>query len=153
MKGLTSLTLAFLFTANTIAGSLNFEEPKDSFVLFSWRVAPKTPHVVHLAVRAVQTLTPTQAAKQYARSKLSAYQFTCLDKLWTKESHWNYRSYFASSGAYGIPQAVPGSKMASKGSDWRTNPITQVRWGLSYISARYGSPCVAWNHSLRYNWY
>lgn len=98
------------------------------------------------------------AAKAYAASVLPAYgwgsdQFRCLDLLWTRESGWRANAYNASSGAYGIPQSLPGSKMASAGADWRTNAATQIDWGLSYISARYGSPCEAWAHSEAYNWY
>ncbi len=80
-------------------------------------------------------------------------QFQCLDKLWTKESNWRYTARNPSSGAYGIPQSLPGSKMASAGSDWRTNPTTQIKWGLSYIKSRYGTPCKAWSHSVRTDWY
>lgn len=80
-------------------------------------------------------------------------QFQCLDKLWTRESHWNYKAQNASSGAYGIPQALPGSKMASVGSDWQTNPTTQITWGLGYIAGRYGNPCGAWAHSQSTGWY
>ncbi len=80
-------------------------------------------------------------------------QFPCLDKLWTKESHWNTKASNASSGAYGIPQALPGDKMAAYGSDWRTNPVPQIKWGLSYIKGRYGSPCAAWDHSQATGWY
>ncbi|WP_407316504.1 ubiquitin-like domain-containing protein [Isoptericola halotolerans] len=80
-------------------------------------------------------------------------QFVCLDKLWTKESNWRWNAENSSSGAYGIPQALPGSKMASAGSDWRTNPATQISWGLGYISGRYGTPCGAWNHSMSVGWY
>ncbi len=80
-------------------------------------------------------------------------QFSCLDSLWTKESNWRWNAQNASSGAYGIPQALPGSKMASAGSDWRTNPSTQITWGLGYISGRYGTPCAAWNHSMSVGWY
>ena len=83
----------------------------------------------------------------------SSTQFTCLDKLWTRESKWNYRAYNPSSGAYGIPQALPGSKMATEGSDWRTNPVTQIKWGLNYIADRYGTPCGAWAHSQATGWY
>jgi hypothetical protein len=83
----------------------------------------------------------------------SAGQFSCLVSLWNRESGWNYRAYNASSGAYGIPQALPGSKMGSIASDWRTNPVTQIRWGLSYISSRYGTPCGAWAHSQSTGWY
>lgn len=80
-------------------------------------------------------------------------QFTCLEKLWTKESNWTPTAANPTSSAYGIPQPLPGSKMASHGSDWRTNPATQIAWGLDYIADRYGSPCSAWAHSQRNNWY
>ncbi|HET6530568.1 MAG TPA: lytic transglycosylase domain-containing protein [Actinoplanes sp.] len=80
-------------------------------------------------------------------------QFPCLNKLWAKESGWNHRASNPSSGAYGIPQALPGSKMGSKGSDWRTNPATQIKWGLGYIKGRYGTPCKAWAHSQDVGWY
>ena len=80
-------------------------------------------------------------------------QFSCLSSLWNKESSWNYQAYNASSGATGIPQALPGSKMATAGSDWRTNAATQIRRGLDYISRAYGSPCSAWSHSQAVNWY
>ena len=73
-----------------------------------------------------------------------ATQFGCLDPLWQHESGWAYDAENPVSGAYGIPQALPGSKMASAGSDWQTNPATQIRWGLGYIKAIYGSPCNAW---------
>jgi hypothetical protein len=80
-------------------------------------------------------------------------QFPCLDKLWKKESGWNYKATNRSSGAYGIPQALPGSKMASAGDDWKTNPATQIKWGLGYIKGRYGTPCGAWEHSQNVGWY
>jgi hypothetical protein len=83
----------------------------------------------------------------------SAAQFRCLVTLWNHESHWNYRSHNKSSGAHGIPQALPGSKMAKVGSDWLTNPVTQIRWGLGYIKGRYGSPCGAWSHFQSHSWY
>jgi hypothetical protein len=73
--------------------------------------------------------------------------------LWNRESHWNVYSNNASSGAYGIPQALPGSKMASVGADWATNPATQITWGLGYITGRYGTPCGAWGHSQSSGWY
>jgi hypothetical protein len=76
-----------------------------------------------------------------------ADQFGCLDSLWTRESGWNPSADNPSSSAYGIPQALPGSKMASAGADWATNPATQIKWGLGYIQDRYGSPCGAWAHS------
>lgn len=79
-------------------------------------------------------------------------EFSCLVSLWNKESGWNYQA-FNPSGATGIPQALPGSKMASAGSDWATNATTQIVWGLGYISSVYGSPCAAWSHSQAVNWY
>ncbi|MGI4895280.1 MAG: hypothetical protein ACRYF3_09225 [Janthinobacterium lividum] len=80
-------------------------------------------------------------------------QFSCLDSLWTKESGWDYSADNPTSSAYGIPQALPGVKMASVGADWRTNPVTQITWGLNYIENRYGTPCSAWSHSRSSNWY
>lgn len=80
-------------------------------------------------------------------------QFSCLVKLWERESNWRWNATNKSSGAYGIPQSLPASKMASAGADWRTNPETQIRWGLKYIDGRYGSPCAALVHSDEHNWY
>jgi hypothetical protein len=80
-------------------------------------------------------------------------QMGCLDKLWTRESGWNEKASNPSSGAYGIPQALPGSKMATIAGDWETNPATQVKWGLDYIKDRYSSPCGAWAHSESNGWY
>lgn len=82
-----------------------------------------------------------------------ADQFSCLDALWTKESGWNYQASNPSSGAYGIPQSLPGSKMATVAADWSTNATTQITWGLDYISRAYGTPCAAWGHSQAVNWY
>jgi hypothetical protein len=97
-------------------------------------------------------------AQATARGMLSSRgwgddQFSCLVSLWNKESGWNYRAYNAGSGAYGIPQALPGSKMSSAGADWETNAATQISWGLGYISGRYGTPCGAWGHSQSTGWY
>jgi hypothetical protein len=80
-------------------------------------------------------------------------QMSCLDNLWSRESGWNERAQNPSSGAYGIPQALPGDKMSSHGSDWQTNPATQIAWGLDYIAGRYGTPCGAWSHSEANGWY
>jgi hypothetical protein len=102
-------------------------------------------------------MTPGQA-QAHARGAISRYgwgddQFGCLVALWNRESGWRVEALNRSSGAYGIPQALPGTKMASAGPDWRTNGATQISWGLAYISARYGSPCGAWDHSQRTGWY
>jgi hypothetical protein len=83
----------------------------------------------------------------------NGFEFRALVKLWDRESHWNYRSHNNSSGAHGIPQALPGTKMRTAGADWRTNPVTQIKWGLNYIDTRYGSPSRAWTHFLRHGWY
>jgi hypothetical protein len=80
-------------------------------------------------------------------------QFSCLDKLWTRESNWSYTATNRFSGAYGIPQALPASKMATVGTDYRTNPVTQIKWGLGYIRQVYGTPCGAWGHSQSTGWY
>jgi hypothetical protein len=93
-----------------------------------------------------------------ARALLSAYgwddaQFGCLDSLWTRESNWNIHADNPHSSAYGIPQALPGSKMSSAGPDWADNAVTQIKWGLGYIQDRYGSPCAAWGHSQSSGFY
>lgn len=79
-------------------------------------------------------------------------QFSCLDNIFSRESGWRYNAANA-SGAYGIPQALPGDKMAQFGSDWRTNPATQIKWGISYMKSRYGSPCAAWSFWQGHSWY
>jgi len=79
-------------------------------------------------------------------------QFGCLNNIWTRESGWRYNAENA-SGAYGIPQALPGSKMASAGADWQTNPATQIKWGLGYIKSTYGSPCNGWAFWQAHGWY
>lgn len=103
-------------------------------------------------------VVPAGQAQEIAHQKVIARgwsegQFTCLVKLWNRESGWNASARNRSSGAYGIPQSLPANKMASAGADWRTNPATQIEWGLGYIQGRYGSPCEAWNHSERIGWY
>jgi len=98
------------------------------------------------------------SAKAIAYEKLKARgwddtQFQCLVNLWNRESMWRWNATNPSSGAYGIPQALPASKMASAGADWQTNPATQIEWGLGYIKQRYGTPCAAWAHSESSGWY
>jgi hypothetical protein len=93
-----------------------------------------------------------------ARAMLSEFgfgsdQFSCLDSIYVNESGWNVHADNPSSSAYGIPQALPGSKMSSAGSDWADNPVTQIRWGLGYIKARYGTPCSAWSFKQGHGWY
>jgi hypothetical protein len=100
------------------------------------------------------SLTPKQFARRMLhRFGWSKWQFRYLDLLWTRESGWDVYASNPYSGAYGIPQAVPGSKMASAGPNWQTSARTQIRWGLEYIQQRYGSPWAAWQHELAYGWY
>ncbi len=132
--------------------------------------APAKAAVVPARAKAAVVLNAASVARHAARrpspSNSQAYAATavrargwgkadyqCLVKLWTKESRWNHKAMNRSSGAYGIPQSLPGGKMASAGKNWRTDPGTQIRWGLGYIKSRYGTPCAAWRHSQASNWY
>ena len=83
----------------------------------------------------------------------SSSEMSCLVPLWMGESGWRVNAENSSSGAYGIPQSLPGSKMATAGADWQTNPATQIKWGLGYIQERYGSPCGAWGFKQGHGWY
>ena len=104
-------------------------------------------------------LAAARTPRQIARAMLPQFhwsagkQFKYLNWLWQRESGWNKYASDPYSGAYGIPQALPGSKMASAGPNWRSNAATQIRWGLRYIRERYGSPRSAWNHEIIYGWY
>lgn len=107
---------------------------------------------------AVTAPAPSGSPQQIAQAMLASYgwsssQFGCLDSLWQRESGWNVYASNPGSGAYGIPQALPGSKMASAGPNWQTDAATQIRWGLGYIQATYGSPCGAWSHEEATGWY
>ncbi|WP_240696732.1 ubiquitin-like domain-containing protein [Cellulosimicrobium funkei] len=113
--------------------------PVDEVVTTGTKERPKDPRTIGQAMAAERGWTGSQ--------------WTCLEKLWTKESNWNPTADNPTSSAYGIPQSLPGSKMASKGADWATNPATQIAWGLDYIAGSYGSPCGAWSHSQAVNWY
>ncbi|RKT19251.1 transglycosylase-like protein with SLT domain [Streptomyces sp. 1114.5] len=93
--------------------------------------------------------TPQQIAAQI----VPAGQLQCFSNIVFHESSWNPLAVNASSGAYGLVQALPGSKMASAGADWRTNPATQIKWGLDYMNSRYGSPCAAWSFWQAHHWY
>ncbi|MGO4754237.1 transglycosylase SLT domain-containing protein, partial [Streptomyces sp. 2MCAF27] len=88
-----------------------------------------------------------------ARQIVPADQFQCFSNIVNHESTWNYRAENPSSGAYGLVQALPGSKMSSVGADWRTNPATQIKWGLNYMNERYDSPCGAWSFWQANNYY
>ena len=112
------------------------------------------PDPAEVAVRPVDPGTARGIALQMVIARgWGEDQFACLDRLWTKESNWRVTAENPSSGAYGIPQSLPGSKMATAGADWRTNASTQITWGLGYIDNRYGTPWAAWAHSQARNWY
>jgi hypothetical protein len=91
--------------------------------------------------------------KMAARRGWTGGEAACLDWLWTRESGWRLVWNTQGSGAFGIPQSLPASKMASAGPDYMTNPATQIKWGLGYIRVRYGSPCNAWAHETSHGWY
>ncbi|WP_243728617.1 lytic transglycosylase domain-containing protein [Microbacterium sp. BK668] len=132
---------------------------------YSVYVTPKpTPTPTARAARSGSGWTPPFVSPDPGSAQAIAYdmvrargwgdeQFSCLVALWNKESGWRVNAYNRSSGAYGIPQALPGSKMGSAGADWETNAATQITWGLGYIGGRYGTPCGAWGHSQSTGWY
>ena len=109
--------------------------------------------------RSVEAARKPLGAKRIAKEMMATEygwgegQYKCLNRLWTKESNWNYQARNPRSGAHGIAQALPASKMEKVGTDWRTNPITQIQWGLLYVSERYDTPCAAWNKFRRSNYY
>jgi hypothetical protein len=111
------------------------------------------------AAAALAAANTPEGAKATARQMAASQygwgdgQFSCLESLWDKESDWNYQAYNSGSGATGIPQSLPGNKMASAGADWQTNAATQIAWGLGYIAGSYGTPCAAWGHSQATDWY
>ncbi|MFC1229328.1 transglycosylase SLT domain-containing protein [Streptomyces sp. Sce081] len=98
--------------------------------------------------------TATGSAQATAQSMIGdSAQYQCFSNIVQRESGWNHTATNASSGAYGLVQALPASKMASAGSDWKTNPATQISWGIGYMNERYGSPCAAWDFWQSNNWY
>lgn len=104
------------------------------------------------------TSAPSGSPQQIAEQMLSQFgwsssQFSCLQPLWERESGWSLTAENPTSGAYGIPQALPAAQMSSAGADWQTDAATQIRWGLTYIQGRYGSPCGAWAHEESDGWY
>ena len=122
-------------------------------------VDASTMALLSLAIRQVELAREPHGAKLVAKALIvekyqwDEEQYSCLNKLWTKESHWNYKARNKVSGAHGIAQALPATKMEVVGTDWRTNPVTQISWGLKYINERYDSPCKAWSKFKRSRWY
>ena len=140
-------TAASLFSEDDLSATA-------SGVIFSTQMA-----LVSAVSRQVELARTPFGAKKVAKSILideygfNERQYNCLNELWTQESNWNYKSRNKVSGAHGIPQALPASKMNIISTDWRNNPVTQIRWGLRYISIRYETPCKAWAKHKRSNWY
>lgn len=174
-RGVTAgLMAGALLTAGTVATAAIADgaakSPSGSPPLVAQSAARElAPHTPSRPVPAAARPHPRAASRSHVRRPLvgsprtiahalvlqrgwSEAQFSCLDRLWTRESDWQVTAHNP-SGAYGIPQALPASKMALMGSDWRTNPITQIRWGLYYIADAYGTPCAALEHSYAYNYY
>ncbi|WP_453073815.1 aggregation-promoting factor C-terminal-like domain-containing protein [Streptomyces olindensis] len=112
--------------------------------------ASRSKDISDFPVATSYTIAQIQAM---ARQMVPAGQFQCFSNIVDHESDWNYKAVNPSSGAYGMFQALPGSKMSSVGADWRTNPATQIKWGLNYMNDRYGSPCDAWSFWQANNWY
>ena len=111
---------------------------------------------ISLQVEMARTIVGAKVVAQSILSQeygMNEGQFTCLNKLWTRESHWNYKAHNSRSGAHGIAQALPAVKMAVIADDWRSNPVTQIRWGLRYITMRYDTPCKAWSKFQRSRYY
>ncbi|MER7961042.1 aggregation-promoting factor C-terminal-like domain-containing protein [Streptomyces ardesiacus] len=107
-----------------------------------------------IAAGPAQAATPASSAQATAKKMIGdSAEFQCFSKIVDHESGWNVDATNASSGAYGLVQALPGSKMASAGADWKTNPATQIKWGLDYMKDRYGSACDAWSFWQTNGWY
>jgi len=124
----------------------------------AWAAKARAAANAAVKAHAASVATPSGSPQQIAQAMLSKYgwssgQFACLNPLWGHESGWSVTAENPSSGAYGIPQALPGSQMATAGGDWHTNAATQIKWGLTYIQGRYGSPCGAWAHEQSAGWY
>ena len=103
--------------------------------------------------QAATTNSPAQAKAIAHKMIPNAAQYAAFSKIVEHESGWNPSATNSASGAYGLVQALPGSKMSAAGSDWKTNPATQIKWGLDYMNSRYGSPAAAWNFWQAHNWY
>jgi hypothetical protein len=166
----TSLTLS----SADLSDGLTREEPSTSEIdvqtapieaaLFSElsssaTVSASAMSLVSSASASVELARTPKGAREVAKELMDEKygwgkkEYACLDDLWIKESNWNYRASNKRTGAHGIPQALPATKMDSAGTDWRTNPVTQISWGLRYIDVRYETPCKAWAKFKRSNWY
>jgi hypothetical protein len=138
--------------SRTLVRTRTAATPVDTVILVGTQAPPASgpaPAPVVASPSAAQTI----ARSMVARRGWSSAQFSCLVSLWNNESGWHVTATNRSSGAYGIPQSLPATKMASVGADWRTSASTQITWGLDYIAQRYGTPCGAWDHELDRGFY
>lgn len=155
-NGLRQVTYQLRYVDGKLAGRVVYDDHAVRSTV-SRRIAVGTKQPTP-APAPVSAPASSGSAQQIAAGMVSARgwgsdQFSCLVSLWNKESGWRTTASNPSSGAYGIPQSLPGNKMASAGADWQTNPRTQITWGLGYIADVYGTPCSAWAHSQATNWY
>ena len=156
---LDSLTGEVYLIANTVTEIAPVEAALFSELSSSATVSASAMSLVSSASASVELARTPKGAREVAKVLMEDKygwgdrQFACLVGLWTKESNWNYRSSNKRTGAHGIPQALPATKMDSAGTDWRTNPVTQISWGLRYIESRYDTPCGAFAKFKRSNWY
>jgi hypothetical protein len=165
-------SMLFISTAQTTAYGLDFpmttrltlSDSKNLTVATNPASASLASQMAEMALVAdisqqVEAAREMTGAKKVAKSIMNAEyewgddQYSCLNRLWTKESHWNYKAHNYRSGAHGIAQALPAVKMEIISDDWRTNPVTQIRWGLRYIDIRYETPCDAWAKFKRSRYY
>lgn len=168
--GLAAVALAFMALQPPISNSSrhlpNMSLLTASENLNSSQSSFEDYHPRHLGLRdwletiqVTSTAGYTSAKSRYIGQVLAARhgwvdgQWLCLDRLWRHESRWQVLAHNESSGAYGIPQALPGKKMLTAGADWRNNPITQIEWGINYVNNNYGTPCKALSHDRNYNFY
>lgn len=167
-----SASLILVTVVDPYSGTLAAQASERDYVNY-FETTPEPAVTVELTRGGYEVVTGSAASKVFvelaaipdrnsvqaiAYNKMSGFgwgreQYSCLVKLWDRESNWRVNAYNSASGAYGIPQALPGNKMATEGPDWLTNPETQINWGLNYIKGRYQNPCGALAHSDRLNWY
>ena len=159
--GITIAPLQDSATQSVVVAGTTSPVIRDGFTVTK---PPPPPPVVVVAEKAPAAAARAAGVPDPGSAKAIAYdmvmargwgagEYDCLVSLWNKESGWNVNAHNKSSGAHGIAQALPGSKMASVGADWETNPATQITWGLGYISGRYSTPCGAWGKSQSSGWY
>jgi hypothetical protein len=151
--GKSALTTADLASREASVSRSSVDRRTQVDALKAAELATTTGVVVSRSVDLAQTDPKTLTRALMSQYGLNPADFTCINDIWTQESNWNVHAANPSSSAYGIPQALPGSKMASAGPNWHDSAETQIRWGLSYIASRYGSACAAWSFKQGHGYY